>query len=65
MVLVRAVRGNNISRTVVVKGASGLRQAVTIGPHQLLADEGKDIGSNDEGPDPYDICWQHLEPAPT
>lgn len=38
-----------MSRTVSVKGFSGLRQTVTIGPHQLLADEAKDVGSNDEG----------------
>ena len=43
-----------MSRTVVVKGLSGLRQVVTIGPHQFLADAGKDVGSNDEGPDPYE-----------
>jgi putative redox protein len=44
----------SMSRTVVVKGFSGLRQAVTIGPHQLLADEAKDVGGNDAGPDPYE-----------
>ena len=43
-----------MSRTVVVKGFSGLPQAVTIGPHQLLADEAKDVGGNDAGPDPYE-----------
>jgi hypothetical protein len=43
-----------MSRTVVVKGSSGIRQAVTIGPRHLVADEGKDVGSNDEGPDPYE-----------
>jgi hypothetical protein len=43
-----------MSRTVVVKGFSGLRQTVTIGPYQLVADEAKDVGSNDEGADPYE-----------
>ena len=49
-----------MSRTVVVKGLSGLRQTVTIGPHQLLADEPKDVGSNDEGPDPYEYMLAAL-----
>ena len=43
-----------MSRTVVVKGFSGLRQAVTVGPHQLLADELDDAGGNDARPDPYE-----------
>lgn len=43
-----------MSRTVIVKGFSGLRQAVTVGPHQLLADEVQDVGGNDAGPDPYE-----------
>jgi len=46
-----------MSRIVVVKGSSGLRQAVTIGPHRLIADEAKDVGSNDEGPDPYEYLF--------
>jgi putative redox protein len=49
-----------MSRIVVVKGSSGLRQAVTIGPHRLLADEGKDAGSADEGPDPYEYLLAAL-----
>jgi putative redox protein len=49
-----------MSRTVVVEGFSGLRQTVTIGPHQLMADEAKDVGSNDEGPDPYEYLLAAL-----
>jgi len=49
-----------MSRTVVVEGFSGLRQTVTIGPHQLLADEAKEVGSNDEGPDPYEYLLAAL-----
>ena len=49
-----------MSRIVVVKGFSGLRQTVTVGPHQLLADEPKDVGSNDEGPDPYEYLLAAL-----
>jgi putative redox protein len=49
-----------MSRTVVVEGFSGLRQTVTVGRHQLLADEAKDVGSNDEGPDPYEYLLAGL-----
>jgi putative redox protein len=49
-----------MSRIVVVKGSSGLRQVVTIGPHRLLADEGKDVGSADKGPDPYEYLLAAL-----
>ena len=49
-----------MSRNVVVKGASGLTQAITIGPHHLLADEAKDAGGNDEGPDPYEYLLASL-----
>ena len=49
-----------MSRTVVTRGASGLRQTVAIGPHQLLADEAEDAGSNDAGPDPYEYLLTAL-----
>lgn len=50
-----------MSRTVVVKGGpSGFRQVVSVGPHQLLADEPKAAGSNDEGPDPYEFLLAAL-----
>lgn len=49
-----------MSRTVVVKGFSRLRQAITVGPHQFLADEAKDVGSSDEGPDPYEYLLSAL-----
>lgn len=58
---VRALGGQLACREpVFVKGFSGLRQTVTIGPHQLLADEVKDVGSNDEGPDPYEYLLAAL-----
>ena len=50
-----------MSRTVVVKGGpSGFRQVILVGPHQLLADEAKTAGSNDEGPDPYEFLLAAL-----
>ncbi len=43
-----------MSRTITVKGGpTGLRHVIGAGPHLLVGDEGKDAGSNDEGPDPY------------
>jgi putative redox protein len=50
-----------VSRSITVEGASsGLRQVISIGPHQLIADEPKQAGSNDEGPDPYEYLLAAL-----
>lgn len=49
-----------MSRTVVTIGSSGLCQTVTIGSHQLRADETKDVGGSDEGPDPYEYLLAAL-----
>jgi uncharacterized OsmC-like protein len=50
-----------MSRTVEVNGgASGLRQAITIGPHGLVADEPRAAGGKDEGPDPYELLLAAL-----
>jgi len=44
-----------MSRAVtVIGGPSGLRQAISVGPHHLLADEPKISGGSDDGPDPYE-----------
>lgn len=52
---------SSMSRTVLVKGGpSGFRQVILVGPHQLLADEAKTAGSNDEGPDPYEFLLAAL-----
>ena len=50
-----------MSRTITVRGGpSGLRQVVSIGPHQFLGDEGRDVGSGDAGPDPYELLLAAL-----
>src|SRR6202161_671716 len=50
-----------MSRTVTVIGdPSGLRQAISVGPHRLLADEPKASGGSDAGPDPYELLLSAL-----
>jgi putative redox protein len=50
-----------MSRAVtVIGGPSGLRQAVSVGPHHLLADEPKTSGGRDDGPDPYELLLSAL-----
>ncbi len=50
-----------MSRAVtVIGGASGLRQAISVGPHHLLADEPKTSGGSDAGPDPYELLLSAL-----
>src|SRR6202045_1846734 len=50
-----------MSRAVaVIGGPSGLRQAVSVGPHHLLADEPKTSGGSDAGPDPYELLLSAL-----
>ena len=39
--------------TVIVRSESGLRQEVTAGAHQFVADEPVAVGGSDAGPDPY------------
>src|SRR5258708_37777802 len=50
-----------MSRAVtVIGGPSVLRQAVSVGPHHLLADEPKTSGGSDAGPDPYELLLSAL-----
>ena len=50
-----------MSRAVtVIGGPSGLRQAISVGPHHLLADEPKTSGGSDAGPDPYELLLSAL-----
>jgi len=39
----------------VIGGPSSLRQVISVGRHQLFADEPKASGGHDEGPDPYEL----------
>jgi uncharacterized OsmC-like protein len=48
-------------REVVVRGnTTGFTQEIVVGPHQLTADEPKDMGGDDEGPTPYDLLLAAL-----
>ena len=50
-----------MSRAVTVNGgSSGLRQAISVGMHQFLADEPKASGGSDSGPDPYELLLSAL-----
>ena len=46
---------------VVVRGnTTGFTQEIVVGPHQLTADEPKEMGGGDEGPTPYDLLLAAL-----
>ena len=48
-------------RSVVVKaGPSRFGQNISVGPHLLQADEPRDVGGNDEGPNPYELLLAAL-----
>ena len=50
-----------MSRKVIVTAErSGLLQNITIGPHQLRADEPVAFGGADAGPDPYELLLAAL-----
>lgn len=41
---------------VIVRGrAEAFRQAIVVGPHELVSDEPRGAGGEDAGPDPYDL----------
>lgn len=41
--------------SVIVESGDGLRQEIHVRGHQWIADEPKDLGGTDEGPNPYDM----------
>lgn len=48
-------------REVVVRGnTTGFTQEIVVGPHELMADEPKEMGGDDEGPTPYDLLLAAL-----
>jgi uncharacterized OsmC-like protein len=50
-----------MSRAVtVIGGPSVLRQAISVGPHHLIADEPKTSGGSDAGRDPYELLLSAL-----
>jgi putative redox protein len=53
--------GATALRTVIVRGsAAGLAQDITVGSHQLSADEPIEGGGTDTGPNPYDLLLAAL-----
>ena len=40
--------------------AEGLTTSVKAGPHEFLADEPKEVGGEDKGPDPYELLLASL-----
>jgi putative redox protein len=50
-----------MSRAVTVSGGpSSLRQVISVGRHQLFADEPMASGGHDEGPEPYELLLSAL-----
>jgi uncharacterized OsmC-like protein len=48
-------------RSVVVKsGPSRYGQNISVGPHGIQVDEPRDVGGNDEGPNPYELLLAAL-----
>ncbi len=45
---------------VIVKSVDYLKQEITAGSHTLIADEPKDVGGSDAGPDPYSLLLAAL-----
>jgi putative redox protein len=47
---------DTVPREAVVQGsAKGFAQAISVGPHRLVADEPVERGGTDTGPNPYDL----------
>jgi putative redox protein len=48
-------------REAIVKTGKGkFGQTVTVGPHQFIADEAKDVGGDDTGPSPHELLQAAL-----
>jgi len=45
---------------VIVSSAGFLKQEVTAGAHKLIADEPREVGGSDQGPDPYSLLLAAL-----
>jgi uncharacterized OsmC-like protein len=45
---------------VIVSSVGFLKQEITAGNHRLVADEPKEAGGSDEGPDPYSLLLASL-----
>jgi putative redox protein len=45
---------------IIVRSQAGLTQRIDVRGHQLMADEPKDQGGNDAGPNPYELLLSAL-----
>jgi putative redox protein len=45
---------------VIVSSVGYLKQEITAGAHKLVADEPREVGGTDEGPDPYSLLLAAL-----
>ncbi len=54
------VRGEQTIAVVSVASAAGYRGEVRAGRHRLVADEGPEVGGDDEGPNPYQLLLAGL-----
>jgi putative redox protein len=54
------VEGEHAIAMVSVIGTTGYRGEVRAGRHHFVADEGPDIGGDDEGPSPYQLLLASL-----
>jgi putative redox protein len=56
-----AERVINMTRIVLVSGgSSGFLQDIVVGPHRLHADEPREAGGDDAGPNPYELLLASL-----
>src|SRR5687768_17577677 len=51
----RIYRGGNLMAEVVVTSVGFLKQEITAGSHTFYADEPREAGGSDSGPDPYSL----------
>ncbi len=54
------VEGEQPVATVSVTGREGYRGEIRAGRHQFVADEGPEVGGDDEGPNPYQLLLAAL-----
>ena len=54
------VEGEQVIAMVSVASAAGYRGEIRAGRHHLVADEGPEVGGDDEGPNPYQLVLAGL-----
>lgn len=53
--IMNTATGNELDQAVVHGDAKGFAQQITLGRHELVADEPTAVGGTDTGPDPYGL----------